>query len=245
MMKSRLSTCARVILGDARVALTYQNLPEKANVLITDPPYCLLTRRGKNGDLRDSKRTARLRKLSDDAAVLKFENISQYENFTRSWLSAAIEHGLKPDCKNIIIWTNSLGKTPIRTVLKEFSYNLMGEYVWAKRSCGKGNADILGSSTKNEVLLRVFESALVFTKPSVGDEPVLKRDASIPWAVVSGYHDDDLGGGVGLGTAHEHPNHKPVAVIEPLILSFTKPNDVILDPFSGSGGTRNQSEYTK
>lgn len=34
-----------------------------------------------------------------------------------------------------------------------------------------------------------------------------------------------------------HPTQKPVAILEPLIRSFTKPCDLVLDPFSGSGST--------
>lgn len=34
-----------------------------------------------------------------------------------------------------------------------------------------------------------------------------------------------------------HPTEKAVSVIEPLIRSFSKPGDIVLDPFSGSGST--------
>ena len=34
-----------------------------------------------------------------------------------------------------------------------------------------------------------------------------------------------------------HPTEKAVSIIEPLIQSFSKPGDVVLDPFSGSGTT--------
>jgi site-specific DNA-methyltransferase (adenine-specific) len=34
-----------------------------------------------------------------------------------------------------------------------------------------------------------------------------------------------------------HPTQKPVASLMPLIEAFSKPNDVVLDPFAGSGST--------
>jgi site-specific DNA-methyltransferase (adenine-specific) len=34
-----------------------------------------------------------------------------------------------------------------------------------------------------------------------------------------------------------HPNEKPVIAVTPLIESFSKPGDIILDPFCGSGTT--------
>lgn len=34
-----------------------------------------------------------------------------------------------------------------------------------------------------------------------------------------------------------HPNEKPVVGIKPLIEAYSKPNDIVLDPFAGSGTT--------
>ena len=34
-----------------------------------------------------------------------------------------------------------------------------------------------------------------------------------------------------------HPTQKPVQSLKPLIAAFTKPGDIVLDPFSGSGST--------
>lgn len=34
-----------------------------------------------------------------------------------------------------------------------------------------------------------------------------------------------------------HPTQKPLSALQPLIESFTKPGDIVLDPFAGSGST--------
>jgi site-specific DNA-methyltransferase (adenine-specific) len=34
-----------------------------------------------------------------------------------------------------------------------------------------------------------------------------------------------------------HPTQKAVGILQPLIRSFSKPGDVVLDPFAGSGST--------
>jgi adenine-specific DNA-methyltransferase len=34
-----------------------------------------------------------------------------------------------------------------------------------------------------------------------------------------------------------HPTEKAVSVLQPLIRSFSRPGDLVLDPFSGSGST--------
>jgi adenine-specific DNA-methyltransferase len=36
---------------------------------------------------------------------------------------------------------------------------------------------------------------------------------------------------------HHHPSEKPITALIPLILAFSEPNDLILDPFTGSGTT--------
>jgi len=38
------------------------------------------------------------------------------------------------------------------------------------------------------------------------------------------------------GNRH-HPTEKPVSILQPLIETFTRPGDLILDPFAGSGST--------
>lgn len=38
------------------------------------------------------------------------------------------------------------------------------------------------------------------------------------------------------GNRH-HPTEKPVSILRPLIESFTRPGDLVLDPFAGSGST--------
>jgi len=41
-----------------------------------------------------------------------------------------------------------------------------------------------------------------------------------------------------------HPTQKPVTALSPLIQSFTKPGDLVLDPFAGSGSTNEAAFHT-
>ena len=90
----------RVVTGDSRLAATYGKaklgkLFEFADVLVTDPPYCLLNRRRTGGDLRDPK--VRKKKIDESDTVTRFENLKEYKAFTKEWLKPCIEIGLKPD----------------------------------------------------------------------------------------------------------------------------------------------------
>jgi site-specific DNA-methyltransferase (adenine-specific) len=218
-----------IVNGDARLPETFAKLggSSRADVLITDPPYCLLERRRKGGDLRDPKKRS---KLDGEDTVPRYESVKQYKQFTQEWLSTCVQHGLKDDAV-LCIWTNALGKRPIVDVAQSLGYELRGEYLWAKRtSAGAPSA----TSTKNEVLLRVYESALVLTKR--GDQHSAEKlalqsgDASLPWSVITGYHEEDS------EDRHDHPCHKPFAALEPLLRAWTKPGDTVLDCFAGSGG---------
>ena len=141
-------------------------------------------------------------------------------------MKPCIETSLK-ETAPMIIWTNALGKAPIIAIAQQFGYNLTGEYLWAKRT-----DQLKENSTKNEVLLRVYETALILQKNSIQNNhnQLLKsNEKSIQWSVISGYHEENE-------NKHEHPCHKPFIALEPLIRQWSQPNDLILDPFCGSGG---------
>lgn len=186
---------------------------ERADLLLTDPPYCLLTRRRKHGDLRDPKG----RKI-DRHPVVRFESVRDYVTFTKAWLPVAVAC-VKP-LSPLIIWTNFLGRTPIISVAGELGYlHLWGEFVWAKRTT---------PSTGSEQLLRVYETALVLGRvPAV---PLQPGDRASTWAVAAGYDDDGEAARCG-----NHPHHKPFGVLEALIREYSRPDHLILDPFAGSG----------
>jgi site-specific DNA-methyltransferase (adenine-specific) len=204
------SACA-----DARDPLSYPRVlgGGRAQLLLTDPPYCLLTRRRKGGDLRQPKG----RKI-ERGPVGRFESVRDYRAFTEAWLPLAAAQ-LEPQAP-LVVWTNFLGKEPIRQVAQACGYpHLAGEFVWAKATTpGDGG----------ERLLRVYEVALVLWRT------VLKApapgDSATPWSVVAGY--DDEGEAARWGN---HPNHKPFGVLEPLIRTYSRPDQLILDPFAGSG----------
>lgn len=201
------------VAGDAREDRTYDLAlaGRRAALLLTDPPYCLLTRRRKGGDERDKRRGVKI----DRDPVVRFEDVRAYRKFTEDWLPKAASRCQGP----LVVWTNFLGKEPIRTVARSLGYTEAGEFVWAKRT---------SESEGNEVLLRVYETALVFLK---GPLPELApSDPQRVWCVAAGY--DDEGQAQASGG---HPNHKPFSVIEPLVRQWSRPDDLVLDPFAGSG----------
>jgi site-specific DNA-methyltransferase (adenine-specific) len=201
------------VAGDARLEATYQAAlgGGRAALLLTDPPYCLLTRRRKGGDLRDKRAGVKI----DRDPVVRFEDVRGYRKFTEEWLPRAAALCDGP----LIVWTNFLGKEPIRTVARGLGCVEAGEFIWAKRS---------SEHEGNEQLLRVYETALVFVRAPL--PPLRPEDPQRVWCVAAGYDDD--------GEAAQwggHPNHKPFTVLEALVRQWSRPGDLVLDPFAGSG----------
>lgn len=186
---------------------------DRAHLLLTDPPYCLLTRRRKSGERRDPKKVK-----NEGPEVRRFESVSEYREFTKAWMAHAQACTL-PEAP-WIIWTNLLGKAPILAEAQAHGRpNCWGEFTWAKRT-REGNS--------GEELLRVVEVALVLSPVPM---PALAAAAPArPWAVVAGYDDDGE-----ATTWGSHPNHKPFGVLEALVRTYSQPGQLIVDCFAGSG----------
>tara|TARA_R110002049_G_scaffold247162_1_gene421330 strand:- start:724 stop:1506 length:783 start_codon:yes stop_codon:yes gene_type:complete len=205
--------------GDSTLQSSYEIVlrQTKAQLLLADPPYCLLVRRNKKtGQLRDPK-TAKINHKN----VTRYENVREYTKFTQAWLSNATKY-LDEDAP-LIIWTNFLGKDPIKKVAKELGYHhFYGEFQWCKLT-QKVNSG-------NEVNARLFEVALIFSRQPKPEKS--NNELSETWSIVSYYDEDDS-----TVKWENHPNHKIFKVIEPLIRNYSKVGDRVLDPFSGSGST--------
>ena len=186
----------------------------RPSLLLTDPPYCLLTRRRKGGDERERRAG---RKIDRDP-IHRFEDVRAYRHFTAQWLPAAAR-AVAPE-GTLAIWTNFLGKQPILAVAAGAGFPVLaGEFVWAKLTTEGGG---------NERPARVYEVALVLRREPL--PPLAAGDAARPWSVVAGY--DEEGEAARWGS---HPNHKPFGVLEPLIRAWSRPGELVLDCFAGSG----------
>lgn len=233
----------KIVHGDAINSSSFKSLgllaqvkESRADILITDPPYCLLERRKLSGELRDEK--ARKRKTDHQEEAPRFPNLSSYRDFTQRWLKNSLLNGLQ-DSAPLVIWTNPFGKSVIIDVCKEFQYFPVGEYQWAKTTT---------LTQSNEINLRLYESAVIFFKTNPqsssnslfrveGDIFYLKnrslKSYEIPWSVISGYHGEKKKGET--PSLPPHPFHKPLDVLKPLIATWTNSNSSVLDPFCGSG----------
>lgn len=249
--------------GDSTTTAPFKTITshfaKRCDILISDPPYCILERKRTYGETRGGK-TVRASRLEDAPEVPKFVSLADYRSFTDKWIRQSLSQGLE-EGGFMIIWTNTLGKNIIVDVCASLGYFMIGEYCWAKTTKLQNKITSLPgkyrhfhevSSLDSETLLRVYESALIFApnemvNPQLNDNLIRKRPrwgekegelilrSSIPWTVATSYHDRDESGGA---IAHSHPCHKPLPALLPLLSTWTYPGDIILDPFAGSGGIR-------
>ena len=116
---------------------------------------------------------------------------------------------LKPHsyCVSFYGWTAIAG---FANAWQEAGFRIIGHIVWPK-----------AYSSRTGYMRYAHESAFVLAKgyPLKPDNPI--PDVQ-PWAYTGN---------------KAHPTQKAVSIITPLIESFSKPGDVVLDPFSGSGTT--------
>ena len=129
-----------------------------------------------------------------------------------TWLKPAfvqIHRVLKPDslCVSFYGWN----KTDVFiTAWREAGFRIAGHIVFRKR---------YASSARH--LSYTHEQAYLLAKgfPPFPDRP--------PPDVIDWHYSGN----------RLHPTQKPVQSLKPLITAFTKPDDIVLDPFSGSGST--------
>lgn len=93
---------------------------------------------------------------------------------------------------------------------REVGFRVVGQIVFAK-----------DYASKNGFLNYRHESAFVLAKGRPA-QPSQKIDDVLPWTYTGN---------------KAHPTEKAVRTIEPIVGSFSKPGDVVLDPFLGSGTT--------
>lgn len=123
-----------------------------------------------------------------------------------------------------IVWNNFLGKKPVKEVAEKLGLHFYDEFLWGK---------LTKESSGNETNVRVYEVALIFTKHKKEKQQYGNpEEPYIPSSVITHYDEEGE-----AGDFENHPNHKPFSSLSPLIRTYSKPGERVLDPFTGSGST--------
>ena len=214
-----------ILQGDCIAEMA--RLPDKSvDMIFADPPYNLQL----GGDLFRPE-GSRVDAVDDDWD--KFDSLAAYDDFTRDWLGEA-RRILKDDGT---IWVIGSYHNIYRvgSLLQDADFWILNDIVWRKsnpmpnfRGTRFTNAhETLIWCSKSEKARYTFNYRAM---KALNDDLQMRSDWLLP--ICAG--PERLKGDDG---AKAHPTQKPEALLYRILLACTKPGDVVLDPFFGTGTT--------
>ena len=217
---------ARILIGDCIAEMA--KLPaETVDLVFADPPYNLQLQ----GDLKRPD-DSRVDAVDDDWD--KFASFEAYDSFTRAWLTAC-RRVMKP---HATLWVIGSYHNIFRvgTVLQDLGFWVLNDVIWRKTN-PMPNFRGRRFTNAHETLIWAAREAggksytFNYEVLKAGNEDVQVRS---DWTLPLCTGDERLKGKDGKKL---HPTQKPEALLARVILSSSKPGDVVLDPFCGSGTT--------
>ena len=214
----------RILKGDCVEAM--RGIADKSiDMIFADPPYNLQL----GGDLNRPD-GSHVDAVTDDWD--KFDSFAIYDRFTKAWLKEA-RRILKDDGT---LWVIGSYHNIFRvgSALQDEGYWILNDIIWRKSNPMpnfKGtrftNAhETLIWASKSEKARYTFNYRSMKT---LNDELQMRSDWEFP---ICGGQERLKKGGTKV-----HPTQKPEALIYRILLACTKPGDVVLDPFFGTGTT--------
>ncbi|QBM77895.1 site-specific DNA-methyltransferase [Sphingomonas sp. AAP5] len=214
----------QILRGDCIAAM--RALPAKSvDLIFADPPYNLQL----GGDLSRPD-GSHVDAVTDEWD--KFDSLSAYDKFTREWLAEA-KRILKD---NGAIWVigsyHNIYK--VGAAIQDLGYWILNDIVWRKTN-PMPNFKGTRFTNAHETLIWASmgeKSRYTFNYRSMktlNDELQMRSDWEFP---TCGGQERLKRDGVKV-----HPTQKPEALIYRILLACTKPGDVVLDPFFGTGTT--------
>src|SRR6476660_9520173 len=216
----------RVLIGDCIAEMA--KLPaESVDLVFADPPYNLQLQ----GDL---KRPDDSRVDAVDDAWDKFSSFSAYDDFTRAWLIAC-RRAMKP---NATLWVIGSYHNIFRVgaLMQDLGFWILNDIVWRK-SNPMPNFRGRRFTNAHETLIWAAREAggkgytFNYEVLKAGNEDVQVRS---DWTLPLCTGDERLKGKDGKKL---HPTQKPEALLARVLLSSSRPDDLVLDPFCGTGTT--------
>jgi modification methylase len=169
-----------------------------------------------------------------DDAWDQFESFQAYDAFTRAWLLAA-KRVLKP---NGTIWVIGSYHNIFRVgaTMQDLGYWLLNDVVWRKtnpmpnfrgRRFQNAHETMIWASRDKDAKNYTFNYE---SMKAANEDVQMRSDWLFPICTGAERLKDENGKKV-------HPTQKPEALLARVMLASTKPGDVVLDPFFGSGTT--------
>ena len=217
---------ARILVGDCVAQMA--TLPaESVDLVFADPPYNLQLQ----SDLKrpdDSKVDA----VTDDWD--KFGSFREYDEFTHAWLKAC-KRVMKPSAT---LWVIGSYHNIFRVgaILQDLGFWILNDVVWRKsnpmpnfrgRRFTNAHETMIWASRDPDAKGYTFN----YEALKAGNDDVQVRS---DWTFPLCTGEERLKNSDGKKL---HPTQKPEALLARVILSASRPDDLVIDPFSGTGTT--------
>ncbi|MFL5295668.1 MAG: site-specific DNA-methyltransferase [Phenylobacterium sp.] len=215
-----------IIEGDCLEAL--KALPDRSvDLVFADPPYNLQL----GGELLRPD-NSKVDAVDDDWD--RFDSFETYDAFTRAWLT---------ECRRVLkddgaLWVIGSYHNIFRVgaTLQDLGFWLLNDIVWRKAN-PMPNFKGTRFTNAHETLIWAAKARggrrYTFNYDAMkmaNDELQMRSDWTLPLCTGEERLKDAAG-------AKAHPTQKPEALLHRVILASTRPGDVILDPFFGTGTT--------
>ena len=202
-------------------------LPEKSgDMIFADPPYNLQL----GGDLFRPE-GSRVDAVDDEWD--KFDSLATYDEFTRDWLAEA--RRILKDTGTIWVIGSYHNIYRVGSLLQDADFWILNDIVWRKsnpmpnfRGTRFTNAhETLLWCAKDEKARYTFNYRAM---KALNDDLQMRSDWLLPICAGGERVKGEDGN-------KAHPTQKPEALLYRILLACTKPGDVVLDPFFGTGTT--------
>jgi modification methylase len=216
----------RILIGDCVAEMA--KLPaDSVDLVFADPPYNLQLQ----GDL---KRPDDSRVDAVDDHWDKFSSFAAYDDFTRAWLLAC-RRVMKPSAT---LWVIGSYHNIFRVgaILQDLNFWILNDVVWRKSN---PMPNFRGRRFTNAHETLIWASREPGGKGYTFNYEALKaanEDIQVrsDWTIALCTGEERLKGGNGKKL---HPTQKPEALLARVILASSRPDDLVLDPFCGTGTT--------
>ncbi|HRE59764.1 MAG TPA: site-specific DNA-methyltransferase [Micropepsaceae bacterium] len=223
---ARANSVDRIIHGCSIEAM--RAMPEgSVDLIFADPPYNLQLK----GDLKRPDQS-KVDAVDDDWD--KFSDFAAYDRFTREWLSEA--RRVLKDTGTIFVIGSYHNIFRVGVALQDLGYWILNDIIWRK-SNPMPNFRGRRFTNAHETLIWAAKSAgetrYTFNYDalkSLNEGLQMRSDWLIPLCTGGERLKSDNGD-------KAHPTQKPEALLHRVILSASRPGDVVLDPFFGTGTT--------
>ena len=220
------SQCVQIVLGDCIAELS--KLPaESIDLVFADPPYNLQLQ----GDLKRPD-DSRVDAVDDDWD--RFASFQAYDEFTRAWLLAC-RRVMKPSAT---LWVIGSYHNIFRVgaLLQDAGYWILNDVIWRK-SNPMPNFRGRRFTNAHETLIWAARGpqsknyTFNYETLKAGNDDVQMRS---DWTIALCTGEERLKDRSGKKL---HPTQKPQALLARILLASSRPDDLILDPFCGTGTT--------